>query len=117
MYQLLESYHLLGLAIGICSFLTIGVFHPIVIKAEYHWGVRCWWAFALVGVLLCAASLLCCNVLASAVLAVAAFSCFWGILELFQQQERVHKGWFPRNPRRSYPWDSDNDSTITRDRS
>jgi hypothetical protein len=23
------------------------------------------------------------------------------------QQERVRKGWFPRNPRRTYPWDND----------
>ena len=36
---------------------------------------------------------------------VGAFSCFWGIREMKQQQERVHKGWFPRNPKRTYPWD------------
>ena len=32
-----------GLVIGAAAFLCIGVFHPIVIKAEYYWGVRCWW--------------------------------------------------------------------------
>ena len=47
-----------------------------------------------------------------AVLGVTAFSCFWSILEVFQQQERVHKGWFPRNPRRRYPWD---DEIVTGD--
>ncbi|HAD56313.1 MAG TPA: DUF4491 domain-containing protein, partial [Alistipes sp.] len=25
---------------------------------------------------------------------------FWSILEVFQQRERVRKGWFPENPRR-----------------
>ena len=31
---------------------------------------------------------------------VVAFSSFWSILEVFQQRERVRKGWFPENPRR-----------------
>ena len=30
---------------------------------------------------------------------VTAFSCFWSILELFQQKKRVEKGWFPANPK------------------
>lgn len=29
-----------------------------------------------------------------------AFSCFWGILEMFQQEKRVLRGWFPENPAR-----------------
>ena len=31
----LNEYHLSGLVIGICTFLIIGIFHPIVVKAEY----------------------------------------------------------------------------------
>ena len=31
----LNTYHLAGLFIGICTFLIIGLFHPIVVKAEY----------------------------------------------------------------------------------
>ncbi len=108
--EFLTDFHLVGLAIGVGTFLTIGVFHPIVIKAEYHWGTRCWWVFLLAG-LLCVAGSVAVesysgNVLLSSLLAVVAFSCFWSILELFQQQERVHKGWFPRNPKRHYPWDA-----------
>ena len=34
----LNEYHLSGLVIGICTFLIIGLFHPIVVKAEYYWG-------------------------------------------------------------------------------
>ena len=30
-----------GLAVGLATFLIIGVFHPIVIKSEYYFGVRC----------------------------------------------------------------------------
>ena len=39
-----------GLIIAVTTFLVIGVFHPIVIKAEYHLGTRCWWAFLLAGI-------------------------------------------------------------------
>ncbi|MCQ2117643.1 MAG: DUF4491 family protein [Bacteroidales bacterium] len=31
---------------------------------------------------------------------VVGFSCFWSILELFQQEQRVAKGWFPSNPKK-----------------
>ncbi|HQG67393.1 MAG TPA: DUF4491 family protein, partial [Paludibacteraceae bacterium] len=31
-----------GLLIGIAVFLMIGIFHPLVIKAEYYWGIRSW---------------------------------------------------------------------------
>ena len=29
-----------------------------------------------------------------------AFSCFWSIHEMFQQERRVLRGWFPENPKR-----------------
>ena len=35
----LNEYHLGGIAIGICTFLIIGLFHPIVVKAEYYYTV------------------------------------------------------------------------------
>ena len=89
-----------GLVIGAAAFLCIGVFHPIVIKAEYYWGVRCWWMFLLLGVACIAASLLVAEVILSTILGVVAFSAFWSILELFKQKERVAKGWFPKNPKR-----------------
>lgn len=100
MHQYLTDHHLMGLAIGLATFLIIGIFHPIVIKAEYHFGVKSWWAFAVAGVLLTAACVLVDEVLWSALLGVTAFSCFWSILEVFHQRERVRKGWFPANPKR-----------------
>ncbi len=89
-----------GLLLGLATFLIIGIFHPIVIKAEYYFGVKCWWAFAIAGIIAAAASLLVETFLVSAILGVLSFSLFWSILELFEQKERVRKGWFPKNPKR-----------------
>ena len=38
MMNFLSTYHLQGLVLGLCSFLIIGICHPIVIKGEYHYG-------------------------------------------------------------------------------
>ena len=101
----LSEYHLLGLVIGVGTFLIIGLFHPVVIKCEYYFGTRCWWWFLLLGIIGVVASVLVEDVMWSALLGVTAFSSFWTILEIFEQQERVRKGWFPRNPKRKYPFD------------
>jgi hypothetical protein len=89
-----------GLVIGASAFLIIGVFHPIVIKAEYHLGTKVWPAFLLVGVLSVGLSLWVDNTLGSAILGVFGFSCLWSIREVFEQAQRVEKGWFPKNPKR-----------------
>ncbi len=100
----LSEYHLSGLFIGICTFLIIGLFHPIVIKAEYYWGTKSWWIFLLLGVLGVIGSLCTTDIILSSLLGVFAFSSFWTIKEVFDQQERVRKGWFPKNPKRKYPF-------------
>jgi len=91
-----------GLIIGIATFLIIGLFHPLVIKTEYYAGTRLWWVFLLMGIGGVAASLLIDNTLVSSLLGVFAFSSFWTIKELFEQEKRVERGWFPRNPKRKY---------------
>ena len=48
--EFLNEYHLSGLFIGICTFLIIGLFHPVVVKAEYYWGTKCWWIFLVLGI-------------------------------------------------------------------
>ena len=90
----------MGLIIGVATFLIIGLFHPLVIKAEYYLGVRSWWLFLLAGIVACAASLLVADTVLSILLGVVAFSSFWSIGEVFQQRKRVEKGWFPKNPKR-----------------
>ena len=88
-----------GLLIGIVTFLIIGLFHPVVVKAEYYWGTKCWWIFLVLGILGVIASLFIDSVFVSAICGVFAFSSFWTIKEIFEQEERVQKGWFPRNPK------------------
>lgn len=100
--EFLKEYHLAGLFIGICTFLIIGFFHPIVIKCEYYWGTKCWWVFLLLGIAGVAASLYINDIILSTLLGVFAFSSFWTIKEVFDQEKRVKKGWFPKNPKRKY---------------
>lgn len=40
------------------------------------------------------------NVIVSSILGVLGASCLWSIGELFEQKQRVKKGWFPMNPKR-----------------
>lgn len=98
--EFLDTYHLSGLVIGICTFLIIGLFHPVVVKAEYYWGTKCWWIFLVLGIIGIAATLWVENLLISSLLGVFSFSSFWTIKEVFEQEERVKKGWFPKNPKR-----------------
>ena len=102
MNSFLDEYHLSGLFIGICTFLIIGLFHPVVVKAEYYWGTKCWWIFLILGVCGVVASLLTKNILLSSRLGVFACSSLCTIKEVFEQEERVKKGWFPKNPNRTY---------------
>lgn len=100
MSDFLAEHHLLGLAIGVCTFLIIGLFHPVCIKTEYYFGTKPWWVFLLTGLCGIVLSVVIADVFWSSLLGVFSFSSFWTIKELFEQRERVRKGWFPRNPRR-----------------
>ena len=91
-----------GIIVGAAVFLIIGICHPIVIKMEYYWGKKSWWVLLLAGLAFAALSLFVGNIIGSTILGTAAFSCFWGILELFSQEKRVLKGWFPENPATKY---------------
>jgi hypothetical protein len=92
--------NLQGILIGLATFLTIGIFHPIVIKAEYYFGRRSWWAFLMAGIACLIASLFVAGDTLSILLGVVGFSSLWGIHEIFQQHRRVQRGWFPMNPKR-----------------
>ena len=90
--------NLTGIIVGLATFLIIGLFHPIVIKAEYYLGTKCWWMFLIAGLIFGAVSILVDNLIVSTILGVTAFSSFWSILELKEQKERVRKGCFPAGP-------------------
>ncbi|MCI5784313.1 MAG: DUF4491 family protein [Bacteroidales bacterium] len=102
MTDFLQQYHLAGLAIGICTFLIIGLFHPIVIKVEYYTGTKYWWVFLLLGLVGGIMTIFISDIFLSTLLGVFSFSSFWTIKELFEQVDRVKKGWFPKNPKRKY---------------
>ena len=105
----MASLHFEGLLIGIATFLIIGIFHPVIIKMEYHTGTRYWWVLLLAGIIAILIGLFfVANIVLHAILGAFAFSAFWGIGELFAQEKRVQKGWFPRNPKRTYKWDKEN---------
>ena len=92
-----DNFMLEGVVIGGGTFLIIGILHPVVIKAEYQWGKRVWPVFLLAGLSAIACSLFTANIVASALLAVLGFSLLWSIRELFEQEQRVKKGWYPEN--------------------
>jgi len=45
-------------------------------------------------------ALLIADSLCSAILGIFGASSLWSIKELFEQRDRVKKGWFPMNPKR-----------------
>lgn len=87
-----------GIVIGVMAFVIIGIFHPIVIKAEYYIGRKVWPIFLVIGILLIGLSLFIHNDILSPIVGVAGFSSLWAIGEIIEQEERVEKGWFPKNP-------------------
>ena len=97
-----HGMYLDGLVVAVASFLIIGLFHPIVIKAEYHFGTRCWPLFCIGGIGSIALALFSPSTFLSSVFGELGCTFFWSILELFEQKKRVEKGWFPKNPNRKY---------------
>ncbi|MCB9018438.1 MAG: DUF4491 family protein [Paludibacteraceae bacterium] len=97
----LETYHLSGLLVGLSTFLIIGLFHPLVIKGEYYFGVRCWWIFLVMGIIGSVLSVIISDTIVSILMGVLAFSSFWSIGEVFEQRKRVEKGWFPKREKKN----------------
>ena len=95
-----SGLHFTGLLLGMATFLIIGIFHPVVVKFYYWFGTRCWWWFLVLGLAAVVASLFVEAIIWQTLLGVLAFSSFWTIKEIFEQRERVAKGWFPANPTR-----------------
>ena len=95
-----DTMYFTGIIIAVSTFLTIGLWHPIVIKTEYYFGTRPWVVYLIIGVTCLTAALFIESTVLSAVVGVFGASALWGIGELFAQRRRVLKGWFPMNPKR-----------------
>lgn len=91
-----------GLILGVATFLLIGVFHVIVVKGEYYFSKKIWPLFLATGIASLFISLFISSPVISSLIAVFGISCLWSIRELFEQENRVKKGWFPKNPKRRY---------------
>jgi hypothetical protein len=89
-----------GIVIGLVTLILIGLGHVIVIKAEYYFTKRIWPLFLVVGLAALAASLFVESALFSGVLGIVSFTFLWSIHEVIEQEARVKKGWFPKNPNR-----------------
>jgi hypothetical protein len=100
MEYFLVEHGLYGLIVGAFTFLIIGLFHPLVIKAEYYLGTKSALIFLFVGIICVIFSIVVNNLLLSVILGVTAFSSLWSILEVYHQKKRVEKGWFPSNPKK-----------------
>ncbi len=94
--------YLSGIVIGLVCFICIGLFYPLVIKAECYFSQNIRWLFALAGIVLLLLSVFVEWVVLSACLAVVGMCCLWSIKELFDQEKRVKEGRFPKNPKRKY---------------
>lgn len=90
-----------GIIITVITFFIIGVFHPVVIKTEYYFGTKLWWLFLVLGIVCILCSVVVGNVILSTILGILGATLLWSIHELFEQKERVAKGWFPKNEKRA----------------
>lgn len=88
--------------IGLGTFLLIALFHPLVVKGEYYFSKNIWWVFLFLGGLSLIVCLFVNNHVVSSLMSITGFTCLWSIKELFEQEERVKKGWSAKNPNRKY---------------
>lgn len=89
-----------GIIIGVFAFVITGVFHPVVVKCEYYFSARVWPLFLVTGIISAVISLSVEGEIISGIFGILSFVLLWCIRELKEQEERVRKGWFPRNPNR-----------------
>lgn len=90
------SFNYYGIIMGIAMLIATGIGHIIVIKGEYHFGIKLWPLFLVIGILSLVFSVILKNPFISGILGIVGVTFLWGIGELFKQKERVQKGWFPK---------------------
>jgi hypothetical protein len=100
-----------GLITGMIAFVVIGIFHPIIIKCEYHFSEKIWPLFLAAGLVAAGLSCIVQQPVGSASLAILGCTFFWSIIELKHQKKRVERGWFPQNPKRGVPLDKAGNDT------
>lgn len=84
-----------GLIFGFFVFLSIGIYHILVVKIEYHMGTWPWVVFLVLGLVCIYLSLAGDSDAVSIFWGYLGFVNLWTIRELFEQRKRVEKGWYP----------------------
>ncbi|MBS3771187.1 MAG: DUF4491 family protein [Bacteroidales bacterium] len=95
-----DPLNITGILVGAGAFLSIALGRYLTIKAEYYFTKKFWIGFLIIGILCIVFSLMSESFILSSVLGILGFTFLWGIGEIIEQEERVKKGWFPKNPRR-----------------
>lgn len=100
-YSVAIGMNYFGIVFGVIAVFIMGLWYPLVIKGEYYLGKwNCTIIFVLVAVASLYISINTRNLFNSALWAFWGFVAIWGIEEVFEQEERVAKGMYPRNPKR-----------------
>lgn len=94
------SLNFTGIISGVAMIILTGIFHPVVVKCEYYFSARVWPVFLVMGLISCGVSLFSVNESVSSVAGILGAILLWCIRELKEQEKRVKKGWFPKNPNR-----------------
>ena len=89
-----------GIVSGVAMIILTGIFHPVVVKCEYYFGARVWPVFLVFGLAGLGVSVFAENAILSSVAGILGAILLWCIRELKEQEKRVMKGWFSRNPKR-----------------
>ena len=92
--------NLAGVLLGLFTFFAIGIGFLWVIKLEYYVGAHVAKAVGALGIAVTVSSLFFSNFYASAILGILGGTIFWGATELPDQEKRVARGLFKKNPKR-----------------
>ncbi|MCP4551261.1 MAG: DUF4491 family protein [Bacteroidetes bacterium] len=92
--------NLTGLIVGFAAFVIIMFARYSCIVGEYYFTKIFWIVFLIIGLLSVAISFILTNIIFSTIVAIIGFNYLWGVNEIIEQEQRVNKGWFPKNPKR-----------------
>ncbi len=95
-----NNINLTGLIVGFAAFVIIMFARYSCIVGEYYFTKMFWIVFLIIGLLSVAISFILTNIISSTIVAIIGFNYLWGINEIIEQEQRVNKGWFPKNPKR-----------------
>jgi hypothetical protein len=95
------TLNLTGILVGTGAFLSIALGRYLTIKAEYHFTKKFWIGFLVFGTLFLGFSLFIDSFVISSISGILGFTFLWGIGEIIEQEKRVEKGWFPKNPKKN----------------